>query len=121
MFSMLGFWTSLAEEIGTLGLVGTILSKSGYEVDLFKEFVIVAIRPRSGLLNGVLGAIDGGWAHEAVTDMITQILLSIFDGYLAFFGALSANHTSNPDVPPITKVYMAGGFMASISTDVLWI
>jgi len=66
--SMLGFWTSLAEEIGTLVLVGTILSKSNYEVDLFKEFIII---------NGILRAIDGGWAHEAITDMITQILLSL--------------------------------------------
>lgn len=45
--SMLGFWTSLAEEI---------------------EFIII---------NGILRAIDGGWAHEAITDMITQILLSL--------------------------------------------
>jgi hypothetical protein len=66
--SMLSFWTSFAEEIGTLVLVGTILSKSNYEVDLFREFVIV---------NGILGAIDGGWTHEVITDMITQILLSL--------------------------------------------
>lgn len=109
--NMLSFWTSLAEEIGTLVLVGTILSKSNYEVDLFKEFVIV---------NGILGAIDSGWTHEAITDMITQILLSLAVN-LAFFGALSVNHTPNPDLPSISKVYMAGGFVAFISTDVVWI
>lgn len=53
--------------------------------------------------------------------MITQILPFIFGGYLAFFGALSANHTCNLDFPSIPKVYMVGGSVASISTDVIWI
>ena len=50
-----------------------------------------------------------------------QILPSIFGGYLAFFGAFSANHTSNLNLPSIPKVYMVGGFVASISADVVWI
>lgn len=90
---MLSFWTSLAEEIGTPVLVGTILSKSDYEVDLFKEFVIV---------NGILGAIDGGWTHETITNMITQILLSLAVTWL------SLEHSAStilpiPTSPPCRK------------------
>ena len=87
--SMLSLWTSLAEEIGTLVLVGTILSKSNYEVDLFKKFVIV---------NDILGAIDGGWTHEAITDMITQILLSLAVTWLSLEHSAS---TILPTRPPL--------------------
>ncbi|KAH0545404.1 hypothetical protein FGG08_000545 [Glutinoglossum americanum] len=119
--NILGFWTSLGLDVGEIVIVGTLLSKVGYQVDIFKEFVIWSVRPRSAFLNGVLGAIDGGWSNEAVTDMVANILLSIFGGYLAFFGALCANHTTNPMRPLVWKTYMAGGFMASISTDVVWL
>ena len=99
--SMLSLWTSLAEEIGTLVLVGTILSKSNYEVDLFKEFAIV---------NGTLGAIDGGWTHEAITDMITQILLSLAVTWLSLKHSASTI-LSTPTSPPYRK---------SIWQAVLW-
>lgn len=91
--SMLSLWASLAEEIGTLVLVGTILSKSNYEVDLFKKFVIV---------NDILGAIDGGWTHEAITDMITQILLSLVVTWLSLEHSASTI-LSTPTSPPYRK------------------
>lgn len=119
--SVIGFWTSLAFDIGEVVIVGNLLSRIGYQVDIFKEFVIWAVRPRSAFMNGVLGAIDGGWTNPALIDMVSHIILSIFGGYLAFFGALSANHTADPARPGYWKAYMAGGFMASISTDVVWL
>ncbi|KAH0552847.1 hypothetical protein GP486_006952 [Trichoglossum hirsutum] len=76
--NILGFWGSLGLDIGEIVIVGTLLSRVGYQVDIFKEFVIWSVRPRSAFLNGVLGAIDGGWTHDAITDMVAHILLSIF-------------------------------------------
>jgi len=91
--SMLSFWASLAEGMGTLVLVGTVLSKSNYEVDPFKEFVIV---------NGIFGAIDGGWTHEAITDMITQILLSLAVTWLSLKHSASTI-LPTPTSPPCRK------------------
>jgi hypothetical protein len=53
--------------------------------------------------------------------MASHILLSIFGGYLVLFGALMANHTKDPARSQFWKAYMAGGFMASISTDAIWL
>jgi len=67
----------------------------------------------------VLGAIDGGWTQGAVIDMAMQVLLSTFGGYVALLGALSANATISIAYPSWWKVYIAGGFLASVPTTVL--
>jgi hypothetical protein len=120
--SPLGFYWSLASEIcSEVIIVGVILSRAGYQVDMLKQFVIFAIRPRAAFFNGVLGAIHGGWTHDGITGMIIQTLLSIFGGYLAFFGAVTATHTTDPTRPALWRTYMGGGFVASISTTVVWL
>jgi hypothetical protein len=102
-------------------IVGVILARQGYQVDLMKNFVIFAIRPRPAFFSGLLGYVDGGWAHDGLVEMLMQILLSIFGGYLALFGAISANHTADPSRPGFWKAYMAGGIIASLVTDFIWI
>ena len=116
----LNFWWSATTEIlEEVIIVGVLLQKSGYRVDLFKNFVIIAIRPRASFFNGVLGAIDGGWTQGAVIDMTMQVLLSTIGGYMALLGALSANATISIAYPSWWKVYIAGGFLASVPTTFL--
>jgi hypothetical protein len=120
--NIIGFWLGIAKEICMeVVIVSVIYSKQGYQINMLKNFVLFAIRPRPAFLNGILGYYDGQYAHEALQDMVAQVLLSIFGGYLALFGALSANHTTDPTRPGYWKVYMAGGIMSSITTDFVWI
>ncbi|KAF2469827.1 uncharacterized protein BDR25DRAFT_304247 [Lindgomyces ingoldianus] len=86
---------------------------------MLKTFVLFSIRPRGAFFHALLGYIDGGWGPDGMMDMIAQILLSIFGGYMALFGAISANHTLDPSRPIWWKTYLAGGAMASIVTDFL--
>jgi len=99
--------------------VGILLLQQGYQEDLFKSFVLFSVRPRAAFFNALLGYIDAGWAHDGLIDMVAQILLSIFGGYFALFGAISANHTLNPARPDWWKTYLAGGALASLVTDCL--
>jgi hypothetical protein len=120
--NVIGFWASLAIEIlEDVVMVGLILSKQGYQTDMMKNFVIFAIRPRPAFFNALLGYYDSGWAPGGLTDMVTQIILSLFGGYLALFGAISATHTTNPMRPNWWKAYLAGGALASVVTSFVWI
>ncbi|ORY09831.1 hypothetical protein BCR34DRAFT_602554 [Clohesyomyces aquaticus] len=119
-FSNLGFWTTIAKDIcENVVLVGIVLQRQGYQIDLLKTFVLFSIRPRGAVFHALLGYIDGGWGPDGMMDMIAQILLSIFGGYMALFGAIGANHTLDPSRPIWWKTYLAGGAMASIVTDFL--
>ncbi|KAF2194682.1 glycosyltransferase family 90 protein [Zopfia rhizophila CBS 207.26] len=120
--SNLAFWTTIAADISeNVVLVGVVLSRQGYQIDMLKNFVLFSVRPRGAFFHALLGYIDGGWAHDGLIDMIAQVLLSIFGGYMALFGAISANHTLDPSRPLWWKTYLAGGAMASIVTDFLWL
>lgn len=116
----LGFWATIAKDIcENVVLVGIVFQRQGYQIDLFKNFVLFSIRPRGAFFHALLGYIDGGWGPDAFIDMIAQILLSVFGGYMGLFGAIAANHTADPTRPGWWKTYLAGGAMASIVTDCL--
>jgi hypothetical protein len=120
--SNLGFWATIAKDVcENVVLVGLVLGKQGYQIDMLKNFVLFTIRPRGAFFHALLGFVDGGWGPDGLIDMIAQILLSIFGGYMALFGAISANHTKDPSRPWWWKTYLAGGAMASIVTDFIWL
>ncbi|KAF2261793.1 hypothetical protein CC78DRAFT_546375 [Lojkania enalia] len=118
--SHLGFWVTIAKDIcENVVLTGIVLQRQNYQIDILKNFVLFSIRPRGAFFHALLGYIDAGWAHDGLIDMVSQILLSVFGGYMALFGAISANHTLDPLRPLWWKTYLAGGVMASIVTDFL--
>ncbi|KAF2873965.1 hypothetical protein BDV95DRAFT_317987 [Massariosphaeria phaeospora] len=118
--SNFGLWATIAKDVcENVVLVGVVLQRQGYKIDLFKNFVMFSVRPRGAFFHALLGYIDGGWGPDAMIDMIAQILLSVFGGYVALFGAVSANHTLDPSRPLWWKTYVVGGAMASIVSDFL--
>lgn len=78
-----------------------------------------SVRPRGAFFHALLGFVDAGWAKDGLIDMVAQILLSVFGGYMAFIGAMGTNKTMDPSRPDWWKTYLAGGAMASITTDLI--